>query len=439
MWAGSLQANAASQAAAGATRRPRVVPHAHAGTAPWGATRRGGGGTAAAAASAVATRAAACCRHRPRRCAGLAPCRAAGGVDAGELDEEEEEEQQQQARRRAKGAGGLNTADLPPVMPEAVVLFEGESDVNGVIQIHEVPHAEGIPEEIQGTRLLYVGAPPRLMGAYRAIGDPHPLTYAVWDFMATFPVLLDEGPIGIFGWGGGTVARLFAEVYNPPPPLVAWEFDPRVVEASRIGFGLAEVSEAAGIGEVQIGDPLEAAAPEGGYAGIVVDLFVAGQLPPVLVLDATWRAIRSKLSDPAAGRVIARLGPATKEDGSLVPQAVLALNAMAAAFDGEVSFIDPPVGSQLDVLALTGPLPDRREWAQAVGPVLAPYTVDWEPWEIQEIDAREFPELFEDFEVGDEEEGEEAGPEGGGEEGAGGAAQGGAAAEGRQAAADRRR
>lgn len=119
---------------------------------------------------------------------------------------------------------------------------------------------------------------------------------------------------------------------------------------------------------------------------------------------------------------------------------------------GEVSFIDPPVGSQMDVLAVTGPLPDRREWARAVGPVLAPYTVDWERWEVQDVDARDFPELFSDIQEGggdgegeDGEEGQPAGPRAAerGGEGAGAAAEGGAgggaAATDRRAAAERRR
>jgi hypothetical protein len=130
------------------------------------------------------------------------------------------------------------------------------------------------------------------------------------------------------------VARLFAEVYSPPPPLVAWDIDPRVVEASRLGFGLEEVFEAARVAEVRVGNPLEAEPPKGGYAGVVVDLFVGGQLLPLLMLEETWRGVRSKLADPAEGRVFARLGPATTPDGSIMPQAVLALNALAAAFDG---------------------------------------------------------------------------------------------------------
>jgi hypothetical protein len=135
---------------------------------------------------------------------------------------------------------------------------------------------------------------------------------------------------------GGTAARLLAEVYDPPPRMVAWELDPRVLDACRLGMGHEEVCGAAGIGNVELGSPLEAsAAVPGGFSGIVVDLFQDGKLMPQLVDPAAWRAIRGKLADPDGGRVMAHLGPAEDPgSGGLVPQTLLALNAMAAAFDG---------------------------------------------------------------------------------------------------------
>lgn len=52
---------------------------------------------------------------------------------------------------------------------------------------------------------------------------------------------------------------------------------------------------------------------------------------------------------------------------------------------GELYFIDPPAGTGLDVMALTGPLPDSEQWAEIVGPALAPYTVDWDPWQMVDV------------------------------------------------------
>jgi hypothetical protein len=131
------------------------------------------------------------------------------------------------------------------------------------------------------------------------------------------------------------VARLLAEVYESPPPMVAWELDPRVLEACRLGMGLEEVTAAAGIRNVELGSPLDAAAAvPGGFSAIMVDLFVEGRLLPALMDPDAWRAVRRRLSDPGRGRVMAHLGPAAAGDGSLVPQTVLALNAMAEAFDG---------------------------------------------------------------------------------------------------------
>jgi len=196
-----------------------------------------------------------------------------------------------------------------------------------------------------------------------------------------------------------------------------------VLDACRLGMGLADVEKSANL-TVTVGDPLAegVAAPEGGFAGIMVDMFIDGKLLPQLMNPDAWRVVRSKLRDPVRGRVMAHLGPAAAADGALVPQTVLALNAMAQAF-GEVHYIDPPEGSQLDVVAMTGQLPDKTAWAQSVGPLLAPYTVDWERWEFVEVEV----EGMEDEEAGsgpDQDQGNaegQVGTSGGGEGGGDGA------------------
>jgi hypothetical protein len=117
---------------------------------------------------------------------------------------------------------------------------------------------------------------------------------------------------------------------------VAWELDPRVIDACRLGMGLEEVCRAAGGLQVQLGNPLApAASAPGGFAAVMVDLFIDGKLLPQLMDANVWRTVRSRLADPAKGRVMAHLGPASDEQGRLVPQTVVALNAMARAFDGE--------------------------------------------------------------------------------------------------------
>jgi hypothetical protein len=65
-------------------------------------------------------------------------------------------------------------------------------------------------------------------------------------------------------------------------------------------------------------------------------------------------------------------------------------------------------------MAITGPLPDKKEWAEVVGPVLAPYTVDWERWEVVEMtvgrldeDGEEIDEEGEEGSGGEEEEGQQ--------------------------------
>lgn len=171
-------------------------------------------------------------------------------------------------------------------------------------------------------------------------------------------LLPDDGAIGLFGWGGGTAARLLCEAYDPPPRMRAWEPDARVLDACRLGMGLADVERAANSGgasgngggdgdggdgggglELRVGSPFDPAAdggaPEGAFAGIIVDLFAGGRLPPELLADEAWEAVRARLKDPARGRVMARLGPAARADGGVAVEAVLALNAMARVFGGE--------------------------------------------------------------------------------------------------------
>jgi hypothetical protein len=50
---------------------------------------------------------------------------------------------------------------------------------------------------------------------------------------------------------------------------------------------------------------------------------------------------------------------------------------------GQLSYWDPPDGSGLSVMALTGPCPtieDKSTWAELVGPNLADFTMEWEKW-----------------------------------------------------------
>jgi hypothetical protein len=103
-------------------------------------------------------------------------------------------------------------------------------------------------------------------------------------------------------------------------------------------MGLAEVTAASGA-EVSAGNPLlpGAGTVPGGFAGVMVDLFLDGKLMPQLMDTEVWKEIRSRLRDPESGRVMAHLGPAAAADGALVVQTVVALNAMAKAFGGEGS------------------------------------------------------------------------------------------------------
>ena len=64
--------------------------------------------------------------------------------------------------------------------------------------------------------------------------------------------------------------------------MAGWELDPAVVMAARLYMGMDEV-EATGMLTCHTGDALDPGATvEGGFAGIIVDLFLDGHVLPQL-------------------------------------------------------------------------------------------------------------------------------------------------------------
>ncbi|KAE8694774.1 S-adenosyl-L-methionine-dependent methyltransferases superfamily protein isoform 2 [Hibiscus syriacus] len=90
-------------------------------------------------------------------------------------------------------------------------------------------------------------------------------TGSYWDEFASLLPIVPEGPIAIYGLGGGTAAHLMLDVW-PSLQVEGWEIDEICNE---VGGGL----------QVHIGDVFS---PEqhlpSGYAGIVIDLFSDGKV-----------------------------------------------------------------------------------------------------------------------------------------------------------------
>eukprot|EP00850_Spirogloea_muscicola_P021921 SM000268S09737 [mRNA] locus=s268:77935:83347:+ [translate_table: standard] len=262
---------------------------------------------------------------------------------------------------------------------------------------------------------------------------PHAWTASYYDLFATLPPLLPgswvaallvggtdtetsafaEGPIAILGLGAGTGARVIQNEW-PEVDMHAWELDPEVVAVARRHFDLGDLEhpeqracysgfmkdaaaaeQSAGsscpaedgkkLGRlvVHVGDALaDDAATEGGFAGIIVDLYAKGVVIPPLQEASTWRAIKAKLRP--GGRVLANIGGACvlPENGdSAGGQAIMTktLAAMSEVFPGQLWRNDlEENGEASNTMALTGPDIDFRSWRAAVPPIAEDTLQYWE-------------------------------------------------------------
>ncbi|WZZ80240.1 hypothetical protein YC2023_100812 [Brassica napus] len=67
-------------------------------------------------------------------------------------------------------------------------------------------------------------------------------TDSYWDEFASLPPIVPDGPIAIYGLGGGTAARLILELY-PSTQLEGWEIDDILIEKAREYMELSELDK----------------------------------------------------------------------------------------------------------------------------------------------------------------------------------------------------
>ncbi|EPS59636.1 hypothetical protein M569_15168, partial [Genlisea aurea] len=188
-------------------------------------------------------------------------------------------------------------------------------------------------------------------------------TGSYWDEFATLPPVVPEGPIAIFGLGGGTAAHLMLDLW-PSLQLEGWEIDEILIDKSREYFGLSSLeqpSSSGGVLNIHIGDVFspEHSAVSGGYAGIIVDLFVEGRVLPQLEQAATWMELQSKLMPN--GRVMVNCGGGG--EGGVPPPVI---GTMCDAFPGQVFWKQLGIESGDNYVALTGREPDWKAWADSL-------------------------------------------------------------------------
>nr|XP_043640331.1 uncharacterized protein LOC122611373 [Erigeron canadensis] len=206
-------------------------------------------------------------------------------------------------------------------------------------------------------------------------------TGSYWDEFASLPAIIPEGPIAIFGLGGGTAAHLMLSLW-PSLQLHGWEIDEILIHKSREHLGLSDLekyTDDGGILHVHIGDALSISSGIcGGYAGIIIDLFSGGEVLPELQEVDTWLELNNKLM--ANGRIMVNCGAAnpssdSTSDGILETNSTL--NTMCKAFPGQVNWMKMPKSEGENYLAFTGPLPDLTMWAADLPDPLSSSVMRW--------------------------------------------------------------
>ncbi|KAI0488256.1 hypothetical protein KFK09_028083 [Dendrobium nobile] len=167
-----------------------------------------------------------------------------------------------------------------------------------------------------------------------------------------------------------------------------------LIDIAREYFALSDLercTQAGGSLSVHIGDALSPSAEvEGGFAGIIVDLFSDGKILPQLQEVTTWLDIEKKLMPH--GRIMVNCGGAQAEitesgyikvngnissKGSWVKNSTI--QAMCRAFPGKLSWKRMDGQTSGNYLALTGPVLDLDAWSATLPHPLNVNVKDWRP------------------------------------------------------------
>lgn len=210
-------------------------------------------------------------------------------------------------------------------------------------------------------------------------------TNSYWDEFSSLPAIIPNGPVAIFGLGGGTVAHQLLDVC-PSLIVEGWELDNILVDKARQFFGLSNLekgNDSRGILRIRVGDALSSSASvAGGYAGIVVDLFSDAKVLPQLEKAETWVQMREKLMPN--GRIMVNCGGASGvSSGERGWEVNLVIEAMCRALGGHVvNWKKMPENESGNYLAFTGPLPDLELWSESVPEKLTSSVKLWSPCDV---------------------------------------------------------
>ncbi|KAK8371004.1 hypothetical protein V6Z12_A01G215100 [Gossypium hirsutum] len=207
------------------------------------------------------------------------------------------------------------------------------------------------------------------------------------DEFVSLPPIVPEGPIAIYGLGGGTAAHLMLDVW-PSLQLEGWEIDEILIDKAREYFGLSNLEKCNDVGgqlQVHIDDAFshEQHRPSG-YAGIIIDLFSDGKVLSQLQEVEIWLELSDRLMP--GGRLMVNCGGVSESslDGKVQHPSIddiwmqnTTIKALAEAFPGQVNWKRMPESQGQNYLALTGPLPDLTSWSAMVPSCLSEAVKQW--------------------------------------------------------------
>mmetsp|Transcript_34936 Transcript_34936/g.48449 ORF Transcript_34936/g.48449 Transcript_34936/m.48449 type:complete len:350 (-) Transcript_34936:245-1294(-) len=248
------------------------------------------------------------------------------------------------------------------------VLFQAFSGAN-IVRVVQIP--EDAEVGLAGARILLLDHTNNIHSIYKPGGDV--LWGAYWDVLAAFPPLLPaEGVLGWYGLGAGTAPRAVKHHW-PDREMRGWELDSQVVAAARAHMGLDDLEAALPPLKVFESDIFDAdAVVEGGFAGLVVDLFAFGKLLPELKEATTWRGFQSRLA--TGGRIMINLGGG--EDPSLEAEALETLKAIREVF--QPVYLKTMEGMSANQIAIAGGEPiDFASWKANLPEKMGPSSLDW--------------------------------------------------------------
>ncbi|CAO2839882.1 unnamed protein product [Amaranthus hypochondriacus] len=218
-------------------------------------------------------------------------------------------------------------------------------------------------------------------------------TNSYWDEFSSFPAIIPQGPVAIFGLGGGTIAHQLLEFW-PCLNIDGWELDEILIDQARLFFGLFELESrnkdscsGDGFLRVCIGDALDTSSRanvNGGYAGIIVDLFSNAEVLPQLEVAQTWVEMKEKLM--VNGRIMVNCGSAKGSDNGMGErgwEVNLTIKALCRAFGGQfVNWKKMPENEGGNYMAFTGTLPDFDSWSASVPEKLGSSVKLWRPCQL---------------------------------------------------------